>query len=376
MALASIFFISAALTLLGVLLLVTTSLGRHFLDASDKAHAMHVLPVPRIGGLPVAATVAIVSLAAIYPRQGAPVLFALVPALFLALFSLVDDRRGLPALLRLGAHILAAMAVIAMYQGGFTVPGAPTGGGGQLWLFQPLGSLVLVLSIAWMTNLYNFMDGANGLAGFMGLIGFGAFTLVACVSADISLGPARFNEIADLAALCAAVAGACAGFLLLNFPSGRVFMGDVGAVFLGFMAGVVGLLGALLNVWPLWFPLLVFSPFIVDATVTLLKRLARGERVWLSHRQHVYQRLITQCGWTHQRTALCYSLIMLSASAHGLWLVLRSAQNDGPSDMLSLSTPLAWVLIYVGLLTMAEWHVRHKELTKTNMSLKEDQGVR
>ena len=377
MSLGLILLISAALTVFGVWLLIKTSIGNHFLDHCEKAHAMHVTPVPRIGGVPLAATVSIIALAMVYPRTDAPVLLALIPALFLALFSLIDDRRGLPAWLRLGAHIIAAMAVVAIYQEAFVSTGGRAGGVVQWLLLQPLGAVVLVIGIVWMTNLYNFMDGANGLAGFMGLIGFGAFAVAAGASIDISQGPARANEIADLAAVCAAVAGACAGFLGFNFPSGRVFLGDVGSVFLGFMAGVVGLLGVLLNTWPLWFPLLVFSPFIVDASVTLLKRLVRGERIWLPHRQHVYQRLITQCGWTHRRTALCYALIMLLAAGHGVSvLIWQKAPNASATDPSPLPILGAWVLIYAGLLAAVEWYLRKQKLTKTNMSSKEDQGSR
>ena len=89
-------------------------------------------------------------------------------------------------------------------------------------------------------------------------------------------------------------------------------MGDAGSIPLGFLAGAIGLLGWQRGLWPLWFPVLVFSCFVLDATVTLLKRLLRGERVWEAHREHYYQRLI-QMGWSHQKTALVEYAIMLAS---------------------------------------------------------------
>ena len=367
--------LSAALTALGTLALVSSSLSRHFLDTLDKPNAMHLAPVPRIGGLAVLLTVGFVVLAALPPHRNPIAWVALSAAVFLGLFSLIDDRRGLPPYVRLTAHIVAAVVVVF----GVTseaMQGALMASELSSVVSSPLGLCLAILGVVWMTNLYNFMDGANGLAGFMGLIGFGALAVAAYGAMDVSTGAHTASQIEGVAIVCAATSGACAGFLLFNFPAGRVFMGDVGAVFLGFLAGAIGLVGAMQGVWPWWLPPLVFSPFIVDATVTLLRRVLRRERIWLAHRQHLYHRLILQCGWSHQRTALTYAAIMLLASAHGLSIVLRSAHNGVPRDTLPLSIPIVWVLIYAGLLTVAEWQTRQLELTKTNMSSKQDQGVR
>jgi UDP-N-acetylmuramyl pentapeptide phosphotransferase/UDP-N-acetylglucosamine-1-phosphate transferase len=99
--------------------------------------------------------------------------------------------------------------------------------------------------------------------------------------------------------VCAGVAAAAAGFLCFNFHPARIFMGDVGSVPLGFTAGALGLVGWRSGAWPLWFPLLVFAPFILDATVTLLRRALRGEKVWQAHRSHYYQRMV-QMGLGHR----------------------------------------------------------------------------
>jgi UDP-N-acetylmuramyl pentapeptide phosphotransferase/UDP-N-acetylglucosamine-1-phosphate transferase len=172
--------------------------------------------------------------------------------------------------------------------------------------------MLLALALGWMTNLYNFMDGADGLAGGMALIGFGVYALAAVLGGDPTF--AQLN-------LC--IAAAAAGFLLFNFPPARVFMGDAGSIPLGFLAGAFGLQGWSQGLWPLWFPLVVFGPFVADASVTLVRRALRGERVWQAHRSHYYQRLIL-LGWSHRRTALAEYALMVGGGLTAL-LVARQA---------------------------------------------------
>src|SRR5262249_56892173 len=124
----------------------------------------------------------------------------------------------------------------------------------------------------------NLRDGSDGLAGGMALIGFGAYAVAAN---DAGHGA--------LAGVSIAVAAASAAFLFFNFAPARIFMGDVGSVPLGFLAGTLGILGWREGAWPLWFPMLVFAPFACDATLTLIRRLLRRERVWEAHREHYYQ---------------------------------------------------------------------------------------
>jgi len=150
------------------------------------------------------------------------------------------------------------------------------------------------------------MDGADGLAGGMGVIGFGA---LAWAAADAGQ--------AHLALLCVAVTSACAGFLLHNTPPARVFMGDCGAIPLGFLAGALGVHGALAGAWPWWFAPFVFSPFIADATLTLALRMARRQPFWRAHRGHGYQRLVLS-GWSKRRLAISAWALMLAAAASAL----------------------------------------------------------
>ena len=129
-----------------------------------------------------------------------------------------------------------------------------------------------------------------------------------------------------LAALCLALAGAAAGFLPFNLK-GRIFMGDGGSVPLGFLAAALGCHGWLAGLWPLWFAPLVFAPFIADASLTLLRRIARGEKFWQAHREHYFQRLV-RMGCSHARLALMEYALMLACAGAAGWALRLSAAGQ------------------------------------------------
>ena len=276
-----------------------------------NARSLHSDPTPRIGGIGIA--VALAPVAFLAPDVGFAAIAACAAALFVV--SLADDHRGLPIEVRLPAHGMAAAVVVLALADGSTWP----------WGWP--GTLLAVFAIAWATNLYNFMDGADGLAGGMGLIGFGALAAAA----------ARSGEPA-LAVACAAIAAACAGFLPHNFPPARVFLGDCGEIPLGFLAGALGLAGTARGAWPWWFAPLVFSPFVADATVTIVLRILRGERFWIAHRTHAYQQLVL-AGWSKRRLAT--SAWALMAAAAGSALLAREAGGHVASVIL-----FVWLAAY------------------------------
>lgn len=270
-----------AISLLLAALLVSR-FGRLALDRPNE-RSLHARPVPRTGGLAVLAGM-LTSVA----FDAAPLWLPLALAAALGLVSFIDDLRGLRTVVRLAAHVGAA-GIVVWY---VTTP------------LNIVAALCLVLAVAWLTNLYNFMDGSDGLAGGMAVIGFGAYAVAAALAGDGSV-----------LALAVAIAFSAAGFLCFNFPPARIFLGDVGSVPLGFLAAAIGIIGWHGDLWPLWFPLLVFAPFIGDASLTLLRRLFRGERVWHAHREHYYQRLV-RLGAGHRGTALlAYALMLLCALA-------------------------------------------------------------
>jgi UDP-N-acetylmuramyl pentapeptide phosphotransferase/UDP-N-acetylglucosamine-1-phosphate transferase len=257
----------------------------HFALDRPNERSLHDRPIPRTGGM------AVLLGSTVVLALGAREMWVpLALAFGLAAISFIDDLRGMPTALRLIAHLLAS-GLFAWY---------------VLSPMAPLELALIVVAIAWLTNLYNFMDGSDGLAGGMSLIGFGA-----CGTAAWLAGHAA------LAALGIALAAASAAFLIHNFHPARIFLGDVGSIPLGFLVGAIGILGWRDDVWPLWFPLLVFGPFIGDATMTLVKRLVRGERVWRAHREHYYQRMV-RMGFGHRNTAWMAYAAMAGCAAVAL----------------------------------------------------------
>lgn len=276
------------------------------LDAPNE-RSLHTMPVPRIGGI----AIMLATAGAFAVQSAGAVLLSSVVAL--ALVSYLDDRAGLPTWLRFAVHTVVAVVFVATQALA-----------ASWWL-----AVLLVLAIVWMTNLFNFMDGSDGLAGGMALFGFGSYAIAAWLQHDL-----------QLAALCLSVAAAAAGFLVFNLHPARVFMGDTGSIPLGFLSAALGLLGWHGGSWPLWFPVVVFAPFVCDATITLLRRLARGERVWQAHKSHYYQRLV-QLGWGHARTAWAEYALMSGVAAMALAAFRASVMAQ------------AVVLVVVGLIILS-----------------------
>lgn len=279
--------------LLGVLALgisvMVTGLRLRFagrgLDFPDH-RSLHSRPVPHGGGLGIVAAALVCGAIA-----GVDASWLVLP-LLLALVSWADDWLDLPFWVRLPAHLGCAGVLVIAY-------------GIASW---PV-ALMHILVIAWSTNAYNFMDGADGLAGSMAVSGFSAYAAGFLLAGQ-----------AAMAGLCLAVAGAAAGFLYFNWHPARIFMGDVGSIPLGFLAGGVGWHGNVTGVWPVWFGPLVFAPFLFDASATLMRRAVRGEQVWRAHRDHYYQRMV-RAGMAHDAMCRRWLLTMFSGGALALLLL-------------------------------------------------------
>jgi len=280
-----------------------------------NSRSLHEIPVPRIGGLGLLLG-AMLSWSLFAVDLPVSVWLSIV---VLISISIADDLWKMPVWSRLCVHSLAA-AVFSFLT--IDIQG---------WHIQ----ICLFLVIIWMTNLYNFMDGSDGLAGGMTLIGFGYYGLAAYLSNNIEFAVVNFS-----------IAAAALGFLLHNFYPARIFLGDSGAIPLGYMAAVMGLLGWLHELWSLWVPLLIFSPFITDASVTLIKRLCRGKKIWQAHRDHYYQRFV-QGGLGHRNTALFGYGLMLTAGACAVWM--------NTQDMaLQFIMVAVWGGLYLGLMLMSD----------------------
>ena len=293
----------APLTAFAAALFTIGWLARGRLAASLLDHpnprSLHEAPIPRSGGLGLHAGAAL-AIGIIVP--GLPAALWIAVAVLL-LVSFLEDLRGIPALARLALHIavssLFAAAVLAGEHGVMVIAAA-------------------ALATAWMANLYNFMDGSDGLAGGMTVFGFSFYGVAAWLAGS--------TEFALVNLSIAAAAGA---FLVFNFPPARIFMGDAGSVPLGFLAAALGVIGWVQHDWTWWFPALVFSPFVVDASMTLARRLLRREKVWQAHRDHYYQRLV-RLGWGHRKTALAeYGAMLVSGVAALGALALPAAAQAG-----------------------------------------------
>ena len=236
--------------------------------------SLHEAPTPRGGGIAPVGAILLAWFALIAAGAAAPLLVVvLFGAALLAAISWIDDLHGLspaPRLLAqfvaIGLGMTALMPAEPVFQGWLT-PGLDVAAAGLLWL--------------WFVNLFNFMDGIDGLAGgeaaavAIGLVLFAGF------------GAGRDP---GLAALAATVAAAALGFLVWNWAPARIFLGDVGSVPLGYLLGFLLLAVAARGFWKIALILPLY--FLADATLTLGRRLARGERIWQAHRQHFYQRAV------------------------------------------------------------------------------------
>ena len=290
--------------------------GRLALD-EPNARSLHERPVPRTGGIAV-----LLGVAASLGFSSLQLWLPMALALVLAVVSFIDDVRGMPTVVRLVIHLAAAGALVWYV----------------LSPMHPLELAALILAVAWITNLYNFMDGSDGLAAGMAVIGFGAYAAAAWSAGDDSL-----------AVLTVSITAASAAFLLHNFHPARIFLGDVGSIPLGFLAAALGIVGWRDDVWPLWFPVLVFGPFIADATITLLKRAVRGERVWRPHREHYYQRMV-RMGMGHRATAWAGYAVMAACAGAALL-----GRNQAPALQAAAFAAASLLLAALALWVDLRW---------------------
>ena len=269
-----------ALVSYGGMTVLLSNMREFALDLPNH-RSMHETPVPRTGGWALVA--GLVPAALISPAQ-LPLSVLLGMALLLVV-SAIDDLRHVSARIRFPVHMAAVALVLA---------GLP---GGLAWWWYPL----LLLGGVWMINLYNFMDGMDGLAGSMTAIGFSALGLISAWRGD-----------GELAGFCALLVVGALVFLRFNWPSASIFLGDAGSTVLGLAAVAVSLLGWQRGVFGLAVPILVFAPFWLDATVTLLRRVMTGQRWWEAHREHFYQRSAMRIGV--KKTLYCQQGVMLVMS--------------------------------------------------------------
>ncbi|QJC78440.1 MraY family glycosyltransferase [Pseudomonas umsongensis] len=263
----------------GISLVLTAALRRYAMARSiidiPNARSSHSIPTPRGGGvaivvafllaLPVLGLAQLVPASALVAIGGAGILVAVI--------GFMDDHGHIAARWRLLGHFTAA-AWSLFWLGGLpsvTVFGISLDLG---WM----GCILAAFYLVWMLNLYNFMDGIDGIASVE--------AISACLGACLLYWLGGFESLIWVPALLAMAVG---GFLFWNFPPARIFMGDAGSGFLGVVLGVISIQAAWVSSQLLWAWLILLGVFIVDATFTLIRRLLRGDKVYEAHRSHAYQ---------------------------------------------------------------------------------------
>lgn len=310
--------------------LLSRSVAARFLLDHPDHRSLHTRPTPRGGGIAIACGIlaGVTGVALLLPLPEILLWIALA-ALGVVLISFLDDLSHVHAGVRITVHFIVAGGLVAAGLGldAVVLPGVR-------W-HLPSAAMVIItcLFVVWLVNLYNFMDGMDGFAAGMAIFGFGTFAVLGALAGN-----------AAFAATNVMVVAAASGFLPLNFPPARIFMGDVGSSLLGISAAAFSLWASAERIFPLWVAVLVFSPFIVDATVTLFRRLLRNERVWEAHKTHCYQRLV-ELGWGHRKTVLWEYVLMALCSISAI-----ASMHLGPAQQWLLL--VAWMIAYAILIAV------------------------
>jgi Fuc2NAc and GlcNAc transferase len=280
-------------TFVGTWLVLKLAVRNGLLDVPN-ARSSHLSPTPRGGGLAVVATVLVIGLVL-------RMLDLIQTTWFLAIVGggatiagvgLLDDRYGLSAGPRLSVHLAVAWFTVFLL-GGFPVHFV----GVQISDSGALGMLISALIVTWLVNLFNFMDGIDGIASAEGAFIFSAAALLTSTN-----GPT------GLVMLFVGIAFANLGFLCWNWAPARIFMGDSGSGFMGYMVALAALMAAESSSIPIWTWMIITSLFVGDATTTLIRRLVRGDKWYVAHRTHAYQWLARRWA-SHARVTAAFTAV-------------------------------------------------------------------
>lgn len=312
--------------------LLSTPFIRHYamkrrLVDVPNVRSSHETPTPRGGGLAIVVSCMVAMILLIYFQHmsfqfGAAFVGA---GLIVAAAGFWDDHGHVPPRWRIVVHFVAALWAWSLLNGTAVFPHlSPVG-----WFFNAF----LVVSIVWVLNLYNFMDGIDAIAS--------AETIFIAVGAALLF---HLSGAGDLALFAALLAASTAGFLIWNLPPARIFLGDVGSGFLGIIIGMLALAGIMTGAVNIWVWLILLGVFLVDATLTVARRILRGARFYEAHRSHAYQHLALQ--WkSHGKVTLVVTAINV------LWLLPLALaawrwQDYGPLLFAVAFAPLIWLAFY------------------------------
>ena len=325
--------LAAVLTLALVPVARRYALARGLIDQPGPRRS-HDRPVARGGGLAVA--VGLLAAFGLIGLQGGPLgdsalslraLWGLTAGVaIVALLGALDDHRPLPVRVRLPIQLLVAIGLVFVFGGVSSISI-----GGQALPAAALWTVLAVPAVVWMMNLFNFMDGSDGLAALEALV------------AGALLGWAFERGGAALpAAVAFAVVGAAAGFLAWNRPPARIFLGDAGSLTLGFALGALALIGSVTGIVSVCAAFIAVSPFVIDATATLVQRRVRGAGWYTPHREHAYQRRI-RAGWSHAQVLIALAVLNVGIVVPAFVFAVRRPEWDG------------WIALTTGVILLALW---------------------
>jgi Fuc2NAc and GlcNAc transferase len=271
------------------------ALAHALLDVPNE-RSSHTVATPRGGGIAVVIVVtAAAVLLAVTRAMPLPLLYALLGGLVVSAAGFADDRHSLRPGVRLAAHFAAALWAVYWLRG---LP--PLQIGAHVVQLQASGYCIAVLTVVWTLNLFNFMDGIDGLAASEAMF----------ITAVGGLLLGAGGGSGATATMSLVLAAACAGFLVWNWPPARIFLGDVGSGYIGYVLSVLALSAGHENAVNAWVWLLLGGAFFTDATVTLTYRTLRRKRVHEAHRTHAYQHQAVR--WRSHR-AVTATLVLINA---------------------------------------------------------------
>lgn len=304
------------------------ALKKNIIDNPNE-RSSHSIPTPRGGGVAVVCSYLLALAVLIYSQQltlhiG---LILIVAGFVIALLGFLDDHGHINSMLRLAIHFLVAIAVVISL-GGFAE--VTVFNGIQLGFFA---NIIAVLFLVWLLNLYNFMDGINGIASVEAIT-----TTVSMAILYFLLNTSLNSDMLWLLAACVF------GFLLWNFPKAKIFMGDACSGFLGLTLGILALIALKENLALFCAWIICLGVFVVDATYTLIKRVVNGYKMYDAHRSHSYQILSRKCN-SHTPVTLVVVVINLLWLFPIAYLTVMQQWTYPEIDVLIAYLPLIFIAV-------------------------------
>jgi UDP-N-acetylmuramyl pentapeptide phosphotransferase/UDP-N-acetylglucosamine-1-phosphate transferase len=288
-----------------------------FYDIPNE-RSSHSTPILKVGGLVIFLNFYFLSFFFI---TSSPINQILFLSTLIFLISLLDDFFDISIYLRLFIHFVICAILIFFLDFDYLIV-----------------SIFFLISLVWITNLYNFMDGINGLSAFMTIFGFLPLGYISHAHGDL-----EFTKIIFLLVFL------ILPFLFFNFIKNKIFLGDAGAVTIGFIAGGVGLYGWKLGYWPLWFPTVLFSTFGADATLTVIMRVVYKKNPLTPHKTYFFHKLI-DLGFSKCNVSLYYAIFMILSSLFSIILL------NCPLSMIYLLLSIYYLfLLFILLFIHFKW---------------------